>query len=420
MLNRFACKPADSKVLELKMKAENSQLFYLVTGMVIYALDITSDVWLAVQYCLDEESKWFGLTITFILVTILITNIAECLQTSNHSFDGPCKRLWIFFFCCPNLFRYIEELYRWKQVNTNTPHCEEEIKNSTCSEGEKRLERKQLLVKSVNSLAWLHLLHSLTESGPQFCLQGYIMLEKWNFPCVTVLSAFISFVSLTWSIASLEQAHKGKDSDRIRTLGSSCMFLAWQFFAIISRLSAIVVCACVLQYHLLWVLLFHWFLVTIAMVVNGKEEFEGESVGAWIGMFFASLFTVHPFLVFASEPLLASFSKDRDLLALVTSVLLCIQNVFMLSISAGVSMLSEESRFEHVDILLPISVGTVFGGMVLSTVFCVGYYRCCFRDTKEYEGTKEALEYVDNNGISLDENSFDEYLSSINMKLGRF
>jgi hypothetical protein len=96
------------------------------------------------------------------------------------------------------------------------------------------------------------------------------MLKQWHFPCFTVLSASVSLLSLAWCITALEQARETKNNNP----SSAFAFLAWQFLALASRLSAIVIFAYVFQYHVFSILAFHWFVVTIAIAIHRKDEFR--------------------------------------------------------------------------------------------------------------------------------------------------
>jgi hypothetical protein len=356
-----------------------SKLFFLVIGMLIYILDLTSDVWIAVQYYRNNESKWFAPTLSFIIITIVITNIVACLHAANDSNEGPCKWLWIFCTCFPILFRYVEELTCWKHANLDSSPCGEACQKPTCRECKNHLERKKKLAKSVYSLAWLHLIQALTESAPQFCLQLYIMLKQSNFPCFTVLSASVSLISLTWCITALEQARETKNNNP----SSAIAFLAWQFFALASRLSAIVIFAYVFQYHVFSVLTFHWLMVTIAIAIHRKEEFKGEGVGAWIFMLSVSCFCAYPLLVFASEPLLA-FYKNRRFYTFIGSTVLAVENTIMLALTVGITKWGRRRMsVGDLDVLLPVALACILGGIVLETVFCVAYYKCCCRKDTE-------------------------------------
>jgi hypothetical protein len=388
-----------------------SQLLFLVTGMLIYILDLTSDVWVAARHYRNDESKWFGLTVTFIVIAVALTNIAACLHASKDSYEGPCKWLWIFCFGCPALFRYIEELCHWKRRNLGSRLCEQACRKTTCDECKRHLEGKRKLCESIYSLAWLHLMQATTESAPQACLQIYVMLSEWKFPCVAGLSASVSLASLAWSVTALERARESKNNNGSFKTGSCFAFLAMQLFALISRLSAIVIFAYVYERHVLWVLAFHWLLVTAAIAYHRKDEFKGEGVGARIFMLVASAFTVYPLLLFAS-PSFLPFSKARRFYTLIASAFLALANVIMLTVSIGIARFSDVINVAHVGLLFPVAVACVLGGVVFETVFSVAYYRCCCRkQADENRNRNESNECVDGGDeVSPAENNggFDE------------
>ncbi len=386
-----------------------SQLLFLVTGMLIYILDLASDILIAVRYYRNEESKWFAITLSFIVITIVITNFAACLHASKDTFEGPCKWLWVFCAGCPILFRYIEELNYWKRANLDSSPCGKACQKSPCVECKRDLEKKQKLTKSIYSLAWLHLIQTLTESAPQCCLQLYIMLNQWHFPYFTVISTSVSLISLVWCITALEQARKGKNNDPNFKTGSAFAFLSWQFFAVVSRLFAIVIFAYVFKYYVVCVVVFHWLVVTIAIAIHRKDEFKGEGVGPVIFMFIASCFSVFPLVVFASEPLLPFF-KNRRFWTLIVSFVLAMEDAIILAVSVGMAKFDDTIHVSHMELLLPVSIACVLGGIALETVFCLVYYRCCSR--KEIDGNKDGKEINEsaNSHVSSVENnaSFDQ------------
>ena len=380
--------------------------------MLIYLLDLTSDVWLAVRYYQNDESKWFASTLSLIIITVVVTNIVACLQAFEDSFEGPCKWLCAFSTCWPVLFRYIEEFTRWNEAKLDGSACEEHNKDCTCDECKKHLEKKRNLAKSTYSLAWLHLIQTLIQSGPQFCLQFYIMLNEWNFPWLTVLSSLVSLVSLLWCITALEQARESKNGRHFET-GSAILFSTWQLFAIISRLSAIVIFAYILQYHVFLVLLFHWLVVTIAIAIHRKDEFKEDSkveAKTWIFMFIFSFVFAYPLLLFASEPLLA-FYKNRKLHTFIASTVLAVENTIMLAVSIGVSKFAELIIVDNMNVLFPVTTACVLGGIVLQTAFCAGFYKCCCRkstDENHTDTTETAGETANNPGASVENSGFNQ------------
>lgn len=360
------------------MKGKN-HLFFLVIGMLLYILDFTSDVWLAVRYHKNNETEWFWATLSLVIIASIITNIAVCLHTSGDTIEGPYKCLWMFC-TCPILFRFVEEFAYWKQANLDRSPCGGECQKLNCKECEKHLKKRQRSLTSTYSLAWLHLLQTLTESAPQFCLQVYIMSNQWDFPCLTILSTLISFFSLAFSITFLELARETKNKNELFKFGSTLLFLLWQIFGLVARLSAIVTFAYILRYYVFCILGFHWFLVTMAIVIHRREEFKGEGAYACIFMLITSLFCVFPLLIFATEPLL-SFYNNRRRNTFVAFVVLAIENTIMLALSFGVSKLDVvifSSR--HQDLFWFVAATCVLGGLALETVSFLGYYRfCCSR-----------------------------------------
>ncbi|XP_028414656.1 XK-related protein 8-like isoform X1 [Dendronephthya gigantea] len=360
------------------MKGKN-QLFLLVIGMLLYILDLTSDVWLAIRYHKNDESGWFFATLSVLIIACIVTNMAVCLHVFKDTIEGPYTCLWMFC-TCPILFRFVEEFAYWKQANVDISPCGKECQIPRCKECEKHLEKRQRSLTSTYSLTWLHLMQTLTGSAPQFCLQMYIMLNQWYFPSLTVISTLISFISLAWSITSLELARESKNKNELFNFGSKLIFLSWQIFGLISRLTAIVIVAHILRYYVFCVLGFHWFLVTMAIAIHRREEFSGEGTYACIFMLITLLFCVFPLLIFATEPLL-SFYNNRRWYTFVAFVVFAIENTIMVALSFVVSKLDVVTlSSSHENLFWFVVAACVLGGLALETVFFLGYYRfCCSR-----------------------------------------
>ena len=384
---------------------EKTQKCFLAIGMLIYILDMASDVWMAVRYFQNDESKWFALTLSFIIITILATNIAACLQTFKDTFEGPCKWLWIFSTCWPVLFRYIEEFWRWKEAKLDSFQCAQNKNDCACDECKKNLEKRENLAKSFYSLTWLHLIQTLTQCGPQFCLQVYIMLSEWRFPWLNVVSALVSLTSLVWCITAVEQARGNKNGKDLR-VKSAVLFLAWQLFAVISRLATVVTFAYVLQCYVFCVLVFHWRAVSVAIVIHRRGEAKGEGKIAWILMFITSLFCVFPLLIFASESLLASYKKRR-LHTFITSLVMAAENIAMTALVIGLAKFGVVVIDADLDAFLPVTAACVLGGLALQVVFCASYYKCCCaKESKDATGNEGGV--VHNPVAPVENRGFDQ------------
>ena len=271
---------------------------------------------------------WFSLTVVFISVPSIIVNITAIIQVIN---------VWRFLSAVLQLsivVRYIEAI-------------------------------KTMNLSRIYSLAKLRYLETITESAPQWCLQMYIMLRQWSFPSYTIASSVLSFLSLVWSIRTLEKERvedQGDDFGKRKAF----TFMIWQMFTLISRLSTIVMVAYVFRYGVFF-LAGHWLLMVLYHVF-----FQRLYVNACFPKFiFFPLLATYPSLFHSIclNGILPSESPKVDMI--VAYIFIVVENILMVISCVTIA----PPDIKHMDVLNPIALGCLVGGTVISFFSFLYYYK---------------------------------------------
>jgi hypothetical protein len=352
------------------------ELFMLITGLVLFIFDLVTDIVVAVQYRLKGEYWWFGLTLFFIIVPLLIVNIMAAYQTH----DGSYKTLSLCSCClCSSIFvRYGQEFEYWKRRYWDNPPCGHNYKECSCLHSEQHRAAKTLYNDSAYKLAQVCYAETLTESAPQWCLQVYIMLRQWDFPWLTVLSTVFSLLSLAWSITALEKARANKNSQNSHnfTLPATVVFFTSQLFHVLSRLFAIAAFAYVFKEHLFTALavrlLMMYTCLAACMSMGSKYKCDDVvmlAVGCTIINFVFMLHVPNALLKTASSPRKQQFVIDS---------VISVQNVLFAILA--VTIPTPDAK--HMSVLRPLVLSLVIIGAVLGTIFYILYHKL-FAPTEE-------------------------------------
>ncbi len=311
--------------------------------MVLYLFDYGSDIYVAIKYWKNNDGWWFGMTTGFILVPSIIVNITAIVQVFN-SWRSIMAVLQLSI-----VVRYIETIISPYPPVTTSPDDPDRC-------------RIFFLVK-------LRYLETITESAPQLCLQVYIMLRQWDFPTYTVVSSVLSLLSLAWSIMTLEKERKIKKEGHYK-ICAAFFFLIWQLFTLVSRLSAIVIFAYVFRYYVIIFLAAHWLLLSVAMLTIQTRKYNcGPSL-------YFSCLAAYPSLFHSSKNVLPTAYPIVEMLTGFISIL--VENIIMVILSLTI----ETADSPHMDILKPVAIVCIIGGLIPSIVFCCSY-RCVDGDRSE-------------------------------------
>ena len=304
------------------------QRLLLLSGLVLYLFDYGSDIYVAYRYWQNGDVWWFRITVGFIIVPSIIVNITAIFQFVN---------LWM---CLAATLQF--------------------------SIAVRYIETMELLEPSrIYSLAKLRYLETITESAPQWCLQGYIMLRQWKFPKYTVFSMSLSLLSLAWSITSLEKARRGKREIEFGVTTGFC-FVLWQLLTLITRLSVIVMVTYVFRDTVFIFLGIHWFVQTMVLLII---QIVLQSSFAFFKPLFLSLLASLPTMFHASETVFPTEDPTTEMI--IGYIIILLENITMVTLSLTLKV----PDAPHMDVLQPIAIAVIIVGSFFS--ICFSPSGCC-------------------------------------------
>ncbi|XP_034428458.1 XK-related protein 9 isoform X2 [Hippoglossus hippoglossus] len=168
----------------LDSDSQYTRLRWLLTivGLVLYVVDIGTDVGLALRHFGEKQYVWAGLTLLFVLAGLLVSQIFSFAWYRDDMKDGltnPDGRgtvagmstgelVVLHIFGMGVVSRYYHLLKKGFKVVRMTPMC---------STVEERREEHHSLFCVAADLSMLKLFEAFLESAPQLLLQLYILLD---------------------------------------------------------------------------------------------------------------------------------------------------------------------------------------------------------------------------------------------------
>ena len=208
------------------------------------------------------------------------------------------------------------------------------------------------------------------------------MLRQWYFPWYTVSSTVFSFLSLAWGITSLEKAQKifkwfdensGRTSYPTKSLNT--VFLAWQFFGLLSRLSALVFFAYVFRYLVFVFFGLRIILLAIVMHITSQYYFVNFDTSGLSSGRLKYISTLYCLTFHISGSVIDIFEYDlkhRGLVLFSYQIVLCLENILLVSLAVWLAP-AGTTHNKHLEIIV---LCFVFVGLVLSIIFMALYYQC--------------------------------------------
>ncbi|XP_029385220.1 XK-related protein 9 [Echeneis naucrates] len=176
-----------------------------VAGLVLYVVDIWTDIGLALKYFQEKQYVWTGLTLMFVLAGLLVTQIFSYAWYHDDMNDflrnpegkttiaGMLKgRLLAFHLLGMGIFiRYCHLLKKgFKMVWTTT--------NSFTEEQSRELHHNLFCLAT--DLSMLKLFETFLESVPQLLLQLCIQLGHSESSILQYISMAFSFCNIAWAL----------------------------------------------------------------------------------------------------------------------------------------------------------------------------------------------------------------------------
>ena len=226
------------------------QLVTLILSFVLYIFDMASDLYVAFQHLNNGDTLLFWLTAGIIILSLFVVNIAATIALeSNVARTCGC------FLHLSMIFLFFREIHRWYEENISerATCCPNKIHFSKCN-CERCQETLKKSVKVSLKMSYVRSIETFCEAVPQWILQVIVMTYRQTFPWYTIVSVVISFISLVFSVYSLEKSFwireivNSEQSDPprhyIRPVSfptrSAVAFIVWQTLLLLGRLSAMV------------------------------------------------------------------------------------------------------------------------------------------------------------------------------------
>ncbi|KAI8489023.1 hypothetical protein Bbelb_332470 [Branchiostoma belcheri] len=241
-------------------------LFYVLLPLGLYLFDVTTDLFLAVQYYYSGDFTWFGLTLGFVLGPLIITNIFSSAMSCNSGDDTSgyidCIKCLLAVLQLGVFPAYLNILYLL--VKGKDPEDKLDI-----------------------GLPIIHLMEAMLESVPQLCLQLYILL---------LTSEQVSVLKVISMVASLLAAVKAvvtyfyygiKESDRTCNCGfvtRLILLTVWKVVELSVRVLAIGLFASAFKPWIALPIGVHWLVLTVSFICIDEDARDCSGVIAAVGI----------------------------------------------------------------------------------------------------------------------------------------
>ncbi|KAM3593066.1 uncharacterized protein V6R79_005419 [Siganus canaliculatus] len=368
----------------LRSNLQYTKLRWLLTiaGLVLYVVDIGTDVGLAVKYFQERHFLWAGLTLTFVLAGLLVTQTFSYAWYRDDMNDGlitpkgktiisstPKSMLAVLHVFGLGIFtRYYQLLKQGFKVVWST---------SNCYPVEERRDMHWNLFCLATDLSMLKLFECFLESVPQLLLQTYIALGHAQGSILQYLCISFSFFNTAWTLVDYRRCLR-RSLPHVKEMPSglpTIIYLLYKLCTISSHILSYTLLLILSTYSavglaILWLLATIWthFLQTDFCSSRGLEFLYRATVGIILTFTFFNV-------------------KGQD-----TRVAMIIYYFFycVINISAPLLLAFLRPEMQTVTFLVCIS-GVIIGGSVLGLVCLVLYYlflhpRDNFRVADEVDG----------------------------------
>lgn len=207
------------------------------------------------QYAIYQLWAYAGMTLFFVLMPSVVVNVCS-LRWHIHD-KRVSKLVWI---ASALQFGVLHRYWLCLRAGLR-------------AERTRDVEDFHELYQHQSDLCMLRLFDSFLESAPQLVLQLYIMVNHEDWNPWTGISALLSLLSLGWGIAAYGKAMRLYRSEKQQLSWTGLILQTlWRFGTMTSRVTSMVLLACVCGVWTLLVVGTHWMLMT-AWLVWQKTDF---------------------------------------------------------------------------------------------------------------------------------------------------
>ncbi|KAF3703552.1 XK-related protein 9 [Channa argus] len=352
-----------------------------VAGLLLYVVDIWTDIVLALKYFQEKQFVWTVLTLVFVLTGQLVTQAFSyawycddmndvLINPSGITISGmsKCKLTVIHLFGMGIFTRYYHLLKKgFKAVWTTT--------NSYAVEDERNVHHSLFCLAT--DLSMVRLFEAFLESVPQLLLQLYIVLGHQKCSIMQYLSTTFSFFNIAWALVDYRRCLR-RSLPHIREMPSglpTVIYLVYKLCTITSHIVSYSLLLILSTYStialtIIWILGTTWAHLLKTNFCSSKSlELLYQAVAGVILTF--TFFNV----------------KGQD-----TKVAMIVYYIFhsLINIVAPLLLALLKPELQTVTFLLTVS-GLILGGSVLGLVSLVLYYlflhpRGRWREADEVDG----------------------------------
>uniref|UniRef100_A0A4W3J8S7 XK-related protein n=1 Tax=Callorhinchus milii TaxID=7868 RepID=A0A4W3J8S7_CALMI len=261
---------------------------WVLAALAVYACDVGTDLWLAVDYYLRSRYWWFALTLLFAAlgsVAVQVFSFSSATGASarqqqqqqqqqqpsaNRAPGTAGKRSSCSFCLCllQSLVHLLQLGQLWRYLRTIYLGI-----RSRRSGEQDRWRFYWNMVYEYADVSMLHLLATFLESAPQLVLQLCIVIQSHRLEALQGLTAAASLVSLAWALASYQKALRDSRNDK-KPIGYMAVIIqfCWHFFTIAARVITFALFASVFQLYFGIFIVLHWCIMTF-WIVHCETEF---------------------------------------------------------------------------------------------------------------------------------------------------
>ncbi|KAM6976506.1 XK-related protein 9 [Aplochiton taeniatus] len=243
-----------------------------IVGLILYVVDIGTDIGVGVQFYANYQLVWSGLTLLFVLVGLVVTQIFSYAWYSddmnnpmvnpegNRTTSGMSKAgLVSFHLFGMGLFtRYYHLLNKGFQVVFSKVPVD-----MTDDRRDYRIHLK--LFGLATDLSMLKLFETFLESVPQLLLQLYIILGHSHRSILQYISVACSFVNIAWALVDYRRCLR-RSLPHVREMPSGLptgAYLLYKLFTITTHILSYSLLLLVSSYSLaamalVWLLATFW------------------------------------------------------------------------------------------------------------------------------------------------------------------